>query len=139
MPKVYALALVACGAAACASNPHPALLDRTNPPPDPRTVAQVVNRVSFGLRPGDIERVQSMGIRAYLEEQLHPERIPDQPIPSLSSLSAVQLTAREFATDYYQPMANARQDFGNTQKVAKAPAKLPYLQGHLLPIAAVTL
>ncbi len=38
----------------------------------------VLNRLSFGPRPGDYERVQAMGIDAYIEEQLHPESIDDR-------------------------------------------------------------
>ncbi len=36
-----------------------------------------INRTSFGPRPGDFERVQQMGIDAYIDEQLHPESIDD--------------------------------------------------------------
>ena len=36
-----------------------------------------LNRIAFGPRPGDFERVQAMGIDAYIEEQLHPEAIGD--------------------------------------------------------------
>ncbi|HEY2797446.1 MAG TPA: DUF1800 domain-containing protein [Thermoanaerobaculia bacterium] len=37
----------------------------------------VLNRLSFGPRPGDVDRVAQMGVSAYVDEQLHPERIPD--------------------------------------------------------------
>ena len=37
----------------------------------------VLSRLSFGPRPGDVDRVAEMGIDAYIERQLHPERIPD--------------------------------------------------------------
>ncbi len=37
----------------------------------------VLNRIAFGSRPGGTERVQKMGIDAYVEEQLHPESIDD--------------------------------------------------------------
>jgi uncharacterized protein (DUF1800 family) len=40
-------------------------------------VIHVLNRLSYGVRPGDIERVAAMGIDVYIERQLHPERIPD--------------------------------------------------------------
>ena len=40
-------------------------------------IAHVLNRLSFGPRPGDIERVQAMGIWQYINEQLNPEGIPD--------------------------------------------------------------
>ena len=37
----------------------------------------VLNRLGFGPRPGDVERVLETGISAYIEGQLAPERIPD--------------------------------------------------------------
>ena len=37
----------------------------------------LLNRLSFGARPRDVERVLALGFDRYLEEQLHPERIPD--------------------------------------------------------------
>jgi uncharacterized protein (DUF1800 family) len=40
-------------------------------------VRRTLNRAAFGPRPGDLERVQQMGLDAYLEEQLHPERIEE--------------------------------------------------------------
>ena len=44
---------------------------------DDLDVIHVLNRIGFGPRPGDIERVKAMGVEAYIEQQLHPERIPD--------------------------------------------------------------
>jgi len=40
-------------------------------------VIHVLNRLAYGPRPGDIERVLSTGISAYIEQQLFPETIPD--------------------------------------------------------------
>ena len=37
----------------------------------------MLNRITFGVRPGDVERVQQMGLAAFIEQQLHPERLPD--------------------------------------------------------------
>jgi uncharacterized protein (DUF1800 family) len=37
--------------------------------------AHVLNRIAFGARPGDIERVAKMGVNRYIDEQLYPERI----------------------------------------------------------------
>ena len=39
----------------------------------------VLNRLSFGPRPGDIERVKSMGINNYIQSQLRPETIKESP------------------------------------------------------------
>ncbi|NUM54875.1 MAG: DUF1800 domain-containing protein [Candidatus Hydrogenedentes bacterium] len=46
-------------------------------------ITHVLRRVTFGPRPGDHARVAGMGIDAYLEEQLHPERIDDYECHSL--------------------------------------------------------
>jgi len=45
--------------------------------PEEQKITHVLNRVAFGARPGDAQRVHKMGIRAYIEEQLHPDRISD--------------------------------------------------------------
>ena len=37
---------------------------------------QVMNRLAFGPRPGDIARVEAMGVDQYIEAQLDPETIP---------------------------------------------------------------
>ncbi len=40
-------------------------------------IIHVLNRLAYGPRSGDFERVQKMGISAYIEEQLSPETIRD--------------------------------------------------------------
>jgi uncharacterized protein (DUF1800 family) len=42
---------------------------------DAKTITHVLNRIGFGPRPGDVERVQQMGLAAYLDAQLHPDRV----------------------------------------------------------------
>src|SRR5476649_2133225 len=44
---------------------------------DPATITHVLNRLTFGPRPGDVERVRQMGLSAWLDLQLHPSRIDD--------------------------------------------------------------
>jgi len=39
---------------------------------------QVLNRLTFGPKPGDLERIKQMGVPAFLEEQLNPGKIPDK-------------------------------------------------------------
>ena len=40
-------------------------------------VHHVLNRLAFGARLGDVEAVRAMGVDAWIERQLHPERIDD--------------------------------------------------------------
>ena len=106
--------------------------------PDRRTAVHVLNRMTFGPRPGDADRVQAMGLAAYIDEQLHPGRINDAPLDArLLPLTALGVGSRAFAADYYLPMVAARQVFTDTQKLG--PVSLPRLGWHLLPIAALSL
>jgi uncharacterized protein (DUF1800 family) len=41
-------------------------------------VSHVLNRLTFGARPGDYGRASQMGARAFIEEQLAPEKIDDR-------------------------------------------------------------
>jgi uncharacterized protein (DUF1800 family) len=45
------------------------------PAPDP--IVHLVNRITFGLRPSDLDRARSLGFTGFVEEQLHPESIDD--------------------------------------------------------------
>src|SRR5882724_2497572 len=40
-------------------------------------ILHVLNRLGFGARPGDIERVKAMGLDNYINQQLWPNKIDD--------------------------------------------------------------
>jgi uncharacterized protein (DUF1800 family) len=40
-------------------------------------VLQVLNRLGFGARPGDVEQVRAIGVDRWIDRQLQPERIDD--------------------------------------------------------------
>jgi uncharacterized protein (DUF1800 family) len=42
-------------------------------------VLHAINRLTFGPAPGDIERVKSMGVKAFIDQQLNPSSIPESP------------------------------------------------------------
>ena len=47
-------------------------------PLTPREKAiHVLNRLAFGPRPGEVEQVMRMDVAAWMEQQLHPDRIAD--------------------------------------------------------------
>ncbi len=50
------------------------------PPIDRAQVIHVLNRMTFGIRPGDIETVQKEGLQTYIEQQLHPEKLDDSAV-----------------------------------------------------------
>ncbi len=45
--------------------------------PEIDAVSHALNRLTFGARPGDYARVAAMGVEAFVEEQLAPERLDD--------------------------------------------------------------
>lgn len=51
---------------------------RSIPPLSPRDSAlHALNRLAYGPRPGEVERVAAMGVMTWIESQLRPGRIPD--------------------------------------------------------------
>jgi uncharacterized protein (DUF1800 family) len=72
-------------------------------------VLHVVERTTFGARPGDIERVRHIGIEKWLDEQLHPEQLPENPLlePKLADLKSMQLPAPELFRMYPPPQVIA--------------------------------
>src|SRR5689334_16676225 len=42
-----------------------------------QAILHALNRLGFGPRPGDVERVRRMGLENWIEQQLHPESIND--------------------------------------------------------------
>jgi hypothetical protein len=73
-------------------------------PADRSTIAHVLDRITFGARPGDIERVQSMGLEAFVDAQLHPDRIMDTALDArLSAFPTLTMAARDLAQQYFMP------------------------------------
>src|SRR5690349_8061564 len=46
-------------------------------PNDTGAVEHALNRLAYGPRPGDVERVRQMGLAAWIDQQLHPDAIDD--------------------------------------------------------------
>jgi uncharacterized protein (DUF1800 family) len=65
-------------------------------------ILHVLNRLTFGARPGDVEMVRQMGIEKYIEQQLHPGQIPENPAleAKLAPLDTLRLSAAELNEKY---------------------------------------
>src|SRR6266849_2969916 len=78
--------------------------------PDDKTILHVLNRIGYGARPGDVDRVRQLGLAAYIDQQLHPERIADPGMTArLAGFETLTKSARELAEDYFVPALQARQ------------------------------
>jgi uncharacterized protein (DUF1800 family) len=73
-------------------------------------IVHVLNRLGFGVRPGDIQRVKSIGVENYINEQLSPEKIPDAVAESkVKDLMSLTMTTAELYEKYPQPGQLLRQ------------------------------
>src|ERR1041385_9292359 len=73
-------------------------------------ILHVLNRLGFGARPGDVERVKSMGLDNYINQQLNPEKIPDTVAENkVRDLSVLTMTTAELYEKYPQPGMLLRQ------------------------------
>ncbi|MCA1554336.1 MAG: DUF1800 family protein, partial [Chloroflexi bacterium] len=70
----------------------------------PSEVAFALTRMTFGARPGDVERVSQMGLDNYIEQQLHPEAIDDSATDKLlEAYPTLNLSIAELYDGYPQP------------------------------------
>lgn len=65
---------------------------------------QALNRLTFGPRPGDIERVQQIGVDKWIDQQLHPEKISDSALDTrLAEYRSLRMSPREMAENFPPP------------------------------------
>ncbi|HVA77800.1 MAG TPA: DUF1800 domain-containing protein [Candidatus Binataceae bacterium] len=83
----------------------------------------VLNRLAFGPRPGDVERVRQIGPNRYIHEQLYPESevpIPDSLRRQVEGYRTLHLSPLELFRQFQAPVMEVRrQDKGTTNEVLK--------------------
>ncbi|MBX7053852.1 MAG: DUF1800 domain-containing protein [Pyrinomonadaceae bacterium] len=94
-----------------ASNPSSASL---KPLTEDQKIIHVLNRLGFGARPGDIERVKAIGIQKYIDQQLDPGSIVDSKLESkVRNLDIFDLSTAELFAKYPNPANLLRMIEGN--------------------------
>ncbi len=73
-------------------------------PKNGRTL-HVLERLTFGPRPGDLTNARFMGIKKWIEQQLHPELIPESPVleAKLQPLDSLRLDSVALVESYPPP------------------------------------
>ncbi len=60
-----------------------------------------LNRLTFGPRPGDVQRVMAIGVDKWIDLQLHPEKIDDSALSArLEPLRTVHMSTKELAENF---------------------------------------
>jgi uncharacterized protein (DUF1800 family) len=84
---------------------------------DVRLIAHVLDRVTFGTRSQDLERVARVGIQTYIDEQLHPQRLNDDALEAmLGRFETLKLSTEEIAERYAIPVRQMRQQFERARR-----------------------
>src|ERR1700727_1072417 len=68
---------------------------------DDKRIVHALNRFTFGVRPGDVERVKAIGVDKWFDEQLHPERIDDSAIEArLAPFRTLKMSTKEMVENF---------------------------------------
>ena len=112
------LALVGCaaprpGSSAAEPEPTPLIVVAPSEPREQtadQQVHQVLNRLGFGARPGDVARVRALGVDQWIALQLAPDRIDDRAADSVrATYEGLRVPTTELVAIYVQGQQALRQ------------------------------
>ncbi|HEX9344615.1 MAG TPA: DUF1800 domain-containing protein [Candidatus Acidoferrum sp.] len=83
-------------------------------------ILHALNRLAYGPRPGDVERVRQMGLAKWIEQQLNPNSIDDKAMEArLQDYPTLRLSTAKLIDEYPQPKQAEKQ----AEKLAQAQTK----------------
>ena len=72
-------------------------------------ILHALNRLAYGPRPGEIERVKQMGLAKWIDQQLNPSSIDDKALDArLENLPTLRLSTTTLIAEYPQPKQAAK-------------------------------
>jgi uncharacterized protein (DUF1800 family) len=87
-------------------------------------IIHVLNRLGYGARPGDVEKVKAIGLQKYIEQQLNPSSIDDSVAEAkVKNLEVFNMTTAQVFEKYPNPGALLRQLEGGRAAQAAAQKK----------------
>jgi uncharacterized protein (DUF1800 family) len=82
-------------------------------------ILHALNRLAYGPRPGDVERIRQMGLEKWIDQQLRPESMDDSALNErLAAYSTLKMSSTELL-DAYPPPNQAAQKQGVTKAEIK--------------------
>jgi uncharacterized protein (DUF1800 family) len=68
-------------------------------------IQQALNRLTFGPRPGDAAPVKAMGLKKWIDQQLHPDRVAENPVllEKLKTFDTLTMPSGELVRNYPAP------------------------------------
>jgi uncharacterized protein (DUF1800 family) len=98
---------------------------KSKPLTEDQKILHVLNRLGFGARPGDVEKVKAMGLQKYIDLQLNPDKIDDSVADSkIKGLDVLNMSTADLFAKYPNPGALLRTlEGGRKGQAKKADAK----------------
>jgi uncharacterized protein (DUF1800 family) len=88
-------------------------------------ILHALNRLGYGPRPGDVERVRRIGLAAYVDEQLSPSSLADPAVEqALPAYPVLARSAADLVREYPQPTPQVRQQLASGQMSRQAAAEI---------------
>src|SRR5579862_7395570 len=73
-------------------------------------ILHALNRLAYGPRPGDVERVRQMGLAKWVDQQLAPNSIDDKALEArLDAYPTLRMSSKQLLADYPQPKQAEKQ------------------------------
>jgi uncharacterized protein (DUF1800 family) len=84
-------------------------------------ILHALNRLAYGPRPGDIERVRRMGLEKWINQQLNPDSINDSAVEErLADYRTLRMSSAQLLANYPPPMQAAKKEGLTKQKFNQA-------------------
>ncbi len=96
-----------------------------------------LNRLGFGPRPGDIERIRQIGLQKWLDQQLHPESLNDAALDArLERFPTLAMSSAKLLEEFPEPKVAAQRagvsvDEYRKQQLSAARSGAPAMQTDL--------
>jgi uncharacterized protein (DUF1800 family) len=82
-------------------------------------ILHALNRLAYGPRPGDVERVRQMGLAKWIDQQLNPNSIDDKAVEArLDTYPTLRMSSATLLAQYPQPKQAEKQATKQAQAAA---------------------
>jgi uncharacterized protein (DUF1800 family) len=87
-------------------------------------ILHALNRLAYGPRPGDLERIKQMGLAKWIDQQLNPNSIDDKALDArLEDYPTLKMSTEKLIAEYPQPKQQEKQQEKQAAKRAQAQAE----------------
>src|SRR6266436_9753786 len=85
-----------------------------------------LNRLAYGPRPGDVERVRQMGLAKWIEQQLNPNSLDDPALDArLADYPTLRMSTAKLIDEYPQPKQVEKQAAAKEARLEQRRADAP--------------